>query len=210
MVPRPGCLPPSELTFQCADTDLRPLRVCTCIRAPYSQSSFVWIMLFYFDIRRRQTVSRKQLLLRTGELHMCMYAAILDEPSGALRLVSINHRDAPSAWLAGQQAHPSHARYHRFRLSMADIPHANNRGGRPSLTWRRKIAHMHLGVDLWAHQAHPIHSGTRNPGLAFSKAAILASQNQSWPAKPPPSLSGFEHVVSGTVAAGLRRIASKW
>ncbi|ETS01308.1 hypothetical protein M419DRAFT_9427 [Trichoderma reesei RUT C-30] len=42
------------------------------------------------------------------------------------------------------------------------------------------------------------------------KAAILASQNQPRPAKAAPSLSRFEHVVSGTVAAGSRRIASKW
>ncbi|KAL6878617.1 hypothetical protein J3F83DRAFT_723220 [Trichoderma novae-zelandiae] len=63
---------------------------------------------------------------------------------------------------------------------------------------------MHLGVDLWTHQVNPIHSGTRNPGLALSKGC---HPGQSRPASPHPSLPD---VVSGTVAAGLRRIASKW
>ncbi|KAL7810523.1 hypothetical protein V8C44DRAFT_117084 [Trichoderma aethiopicum] len=129
---------------------------------------------------------------------MCVQcAAILDDPSGALRLVSINHRDAPH--LRGSLVSKPTTRTPAITgpdflwpMSLTPI----NRGGRPSLTWRRKIAHMHLGVDLWAHQVHPIHSGTRNPGLAFSKGC---HPSQSRPAKPrPPSLSRFEHVVSGT------------
>ncbi|PTB78114.1 hypothetical protein M440DRAFT_1184910 [Trichoderma longibrachiatum ATCC 18648] len=48
-------------------TDLGPFRVvCPCVLAMSGQSSFAWVMFFYCEVlvRSRQTVSRKQLLLR--------------------------------------------------------------------------------------------------------------------------------------------------
>ena len=46
--------------------------------------------------------------------------------------------------------------------------------------------------------------------LAFSKGCHPGQSEPATASETAPSLSRFEHVVSGTVAAGSRRIASKW
>lgn len=64
-------------------------------------------------------------------------------------------------------------------------------GGRTSLTWRRKIAHMHPAVDLWAPQVNPVHSGTRSPGLVCPQGCHpgnLANQPGGFSTPSCPSL----------------------
>ncbi|KAL7797772.1 hypothetical protein V8C43DRAFT_276922 [Trichoderma afarasin] len=66
---------------------------------------------------------------------------------------------------------------------------------------------MHLGVDLWAHQVNPIHSGTRNPGLACPKGC---HSSQSKATSSHPSSPKFGVMRGGIVTTGFWRIALKW